>query len=155
MERISQNELPEGLFDVVMAVQNYVNRSGIDKKLEELMKMRVSLINGCAYCIDMHYKLALHYGESALRITSVSVWREVSYYSEKEKAVFEYAEVLTRMPENTGIEKLHEKLSAFFSKSEIAQLALSIAQINTWNRLMIAFGRTAGNFQVASYRVAS
>jgi len=89
MERISFNELPAGFYAAMTRVQTYVDNCGLDIILLELMRMRVSQINGCAYCLDMHYKEAIHAGESAQRLISVSAWREAPYYSEKEQAVLE------------------------------------------------------------------
>jgi AhpD family alkylhydroperoxidase len=148
MERISFNELPAGFFDAVYKAQHYVDHSGLDHKLLELVRMRVSMINNCAYCIDMHYKLGLHYGETGLRLISVGAWRETPYYSEKEMAVLEFAETLTRLPEEHHTEDLYERLTKFFSKAEIANLTLSITQINVWNRITRAFGSIPGKYQI-------
>lgn len=148
MERISHNELPDGLIQAMLHVQSYVDKSGLDPLLLELMRMRVSQINSCAYCLDMHHKLALHHGETIQRLVSVSAWREAPYYSEKEQAVLEFAERLTNLPEEKHTANLHERLLKHFTKSEIALLSLAVTQINSWNRLMASFGTVAGNFKV-------
>lgn len=148
MERISYNDLPDGLIDAMKHVQNYIDDSGLDPLLLELMRTRVSQINGCAYCLDMHHKLAMHAGETIQRLISVSAWREAPYYSEKEQAVLEFAERLTRMPDEKDHHSLHETLLKHFSKKEIAILSLAVAQINSWNRLVASFGTVAGNFKV-------
>ncbi len=148
MERISNKELPDGLMTVMRQVEAYISQCGLDKRLLELMRMRVSQINGCAYCIDMHYKEAIHAGESALRIVSVSAWKEAPYYSEKERAVLAFAESLTIMNDDDDMNALHHKLELYFSKQEIAYLSLAVAQINSWNRLMKSFGFVAGNYTV-------
>ena len=148
MERISSHEIPAGLMESLLNVQQYINNSGLDHKLLELMNMRVSLINNCAYCIDMHYKLAIHMGETPLRLMSVSAWREAPYYSEKEQSVLEFAELLTKMPADEHSTNIHDKLLKHFTKAEIAHLTLAVAQINSWNRIVRSFGTVAGNFKV-------
>lgn len=147
-ERISYRETPEGVYKVMRQVEAYIRESGMDLKLLELLKYRVSQINHCAYCLDMHYKEAIHYGEEPLRLYSVSAWREAPYYTEKERAALELAETLTYLPDRHVEDPLFEKLSGFFSKSEIACLTLAIAQINSWNRLMQCFGSEPGKYEV-------
>ncbi len=145
-ERISYLEYPAGLLDGMYVTQAYLDSSGIDPGLLELLYMRVSQINSCAYCIDMHYKKGIHYGEEPLKLISVSAWREAPYYTEKEQAVLEFAEKLTHMPPEEHNDSLHHRLLSHFSKQEIAILSLAIAQINSWNRLMRSFGAIPGNF---------
>ncbi len=148
MERISQSELPQGLGQTMFQVQHYIDNSGLDIKLLELMRMRVSQINSCAYCLDMHFKEGIEAGETPLRLISVSAWRETSYYSAKEQAVLEFAETLTRMAPEQHSDHIHDELSKHFSKEEIAKLTLAVIQINSWNRLTRSFGTVAGNYQV-------
>lgn len=149
-ERIAQQDYPEGLLKGMRQTQDYLDNSGFDYKLLELMRMRVSQINSCAYCIDMHYKKAIHAGETPLRLLSVSAWRETPYYTPKEQAVLAFAEQLTHMPQEVHTDDLHNELESHFSKQEIALLSLAVAQINSWNRLMRSFGAVPGNFHVPS-----
>ena len=148
MERISQSDLPKGLFQAMYAVQEYINKSGIDEKLLALIRMRVSQINSCAYCIDMHFKEGIAAGETALRLISVTAWRETPYYSPEEQAVLAFAESLTRMKQEESSHAIHDELDKYFSKAEIADLTLVIIQINSWNRLVRSFGTVPGKFQV-------
>src|SRR5687768_3035383 len=148
MERISQRELPQELIQTMMQVQQYIDHSGLDIKLLELVRMRVSQINSCAYCLDMHFKEGIEAGETPLRLISVSAWRETPYYSPKEQAVLAFAETLTRMPEEHHSDQIHEELDKYFSKEEIAKLTLAVVQINSWNRLTRSFGTIPGNYQV-------
>ena len=148
MERISQRELPQELIQTMMQVQQYIDHSGLDIKLLELVRMRVSQINSCAYCLDMHFKEGIEAGETPLRLISVSAWRETPYYSPKEQAVLAFAETLTRMPEEHHSDQIHEELNNYFSKEEIAKLTLAVIQINSWNRLTRSFGTIPGNYQV-------
>jgi AhpD family alkylhydroperoxidase len=148
MERISYSELPKGLLAPLLSGQEYVDNSDLDIKLLELIRMRVSFINSCAYCLDMHYKEGIAAGETPLRLISVSVWRETNYYSPKEQAALQFAETLTYLPANEASERIHDELSKHFSKQEIALLTLAIIQINSWNRLVRSFGPVAGNYEV-------
>lgn len=148
MERISYRDVPEGMSRVMLQVQDYVDNSGLDARLMELVRMRVSQINSCAYCLDMHFKVGLAAGESALRLISVSAWRETPYYTPKERAVLAFAETLTHMHAEEHSDSIHDELQLHFSKEEIAYLTLAIIQINSWNRLMRSFGTIPGNYEV-------
>jgi AhpD family alkylhydroperoxidase len=147
MERISQTEAA-GVYQQMFQLQQYVDQSGIDKKLMILLKFRVSQINSCAHCIDMHYKEGIHAGETPQRIISVSVWRETPYYSPEERAVLAFAETLTHMRPEESSDEIHKELSKFFSKEQIAILSLAIVAINGWNRLVRSFGVVPGKYRV-------
>ncbi len=151
MERISDKDLPAGLMKVMREVEKYIATGGLDKLLLELMRTRVSQINGCAYCLDMHSKEAIHAGETVQRLISVSAWREAPYYTEKERAVLEFAELLTRMEEGSDIGPIHQELRKYFSIQEIAYLTLAVAQINSWNRIVKSRGSEAGHYTVGSH----
>lgn len=149
MERITQKEVSPELMHVLLGVQAYVDRSGLEHSLLELVKLRASQINKCAYCLDMHSKDAMHAGETVQRIVSLPAWKETSYYSERERAALAYTEALTLISEDHDLEALFEELNKHFTKTEIANLTVAITQINTWNRLAISFGTTPGSYQVA------
>jgi len=148
MERIPFSKLPAGLYESMMQVQSVIDSSSLDRKLLELMCTRVSQLNGCAYCLDMHYKEALHLGENPLRLISISAWREAPYYSAEEQAVLAFAERLTRMAANEHNDDIHDELNKFYTKDEIAVLSLAVAQINSWNRLVKSFGPVPGKYKV-------
>jgi AhpD family alkylhydroperoxidase len=150
MERISYKELPHGFLTPLLKVQEYVNNSGLEFSILELVRMRVSQINSCAYCLDMHLKEGVHGGETPLRLISVSAWRETSYYTPKEQAALAFAETLTRLPADEHSDHIHDDLKKHFTKEEIAHLTLAIIQINSWNRMVRSFGTVAGNYQVQS-----
>lgn len=154
MERISYSEAPHGLLPALLQVQHYVDNSGLDPKLLELLRFRVSQINSCAYCLDMHYKEAIHAGEDPIRLISVSAWRETPYYSEAEKAALAFAETLTHMPAEEHSDGIHKELQRHFSKTEIANLTVAITQINTWNRVVRSFGTVPGKYKVKAEAVA-
>ena len=149
MEQISYKELPTGLIERLQNIEALISTSKLDIELLELIKFRVSQINDCAYCLDMHFKEAIHHGISELKLYSLSAWRETNYYTDKEKVVLEYAENLTLLSKDT--DKLNiNKLLEFFNKEEISYIALTITQINTWNRLMKCFRFEPGKYQVHS-----
>ena len=148
MERISFRDVPAGIVESVTGVQQYVDKCGLDRRLLELLRFRVSQINSCAYCLDMHYKEAIHAGEEPLRLISVSAWRETPYYSLAEQAALAFAETLTHLPAEEHSDDIHKELSKYFSKAEIANLTLAIITINMWNRLVRSFGTTPGKYKV-------
>lgn len=150
-ERISLLETSKGLMDGLMKTESYLKKSGLDHKLLELMKYRVSQINGCAYCLDMHHKEAINMGEEELRLHSLPAWRECPFYSEKERTVLAFAEALTYTDKQDVSDELYSHLSNQFSKAEIADLTMAIAQINSWNRINKTFRPIPGNYRVGQY----
>jgi AhpD family alkylhydroperoxidase len=150
-QRISYQEVNKGLMDGLMKTEFYLKKTTLDAKLQELMKYRVSQINCCGYCLDMHHKEAISMGETELRLHSLAAWREVPYYSEQERAVLAFAEVLTNASSQHVTDEVFNNLAAHFSKAEIADLTLAISQINTWNRINKAFGTIPGNYKVGQH----
>lgn len=148
MVQIKQNDIPTGYYENLMPIEDYLKNSTLDLQLLELIRLRVSQINKCAYCVDMHHKELKYAGETELRMVSVCVWQETPYFSEKERAVLQFAEELTVLNDNSVPDTLLEKLNQYFSKNEICYLTLAVAQINTWNRLMRTFSFTPGNYEV-------
>ena len=149
MERITYQEVPAEIFEKLRAIEVYLENSFVDKQVLELLRLRISQLNGCAYCVDMHNKELKHLGETELRLSSLVVWQETPYFEEKERAVLHFAEKLTRISEEPLSNKYYDSLLNFFSKEEISNLTLAISQINTWNRLMKVFQFTPGNYKVS------
>ena len=112
----------------------------INDKLRALIELRVSQINGCAYCVDLHTIEARKAGETTQRLDCLTVWREVHFFDEAEKAALEWAEAITGITTNGAPEHLYAALFEHFSETEIVDLTLIIAQMNAWNRLAISFG---------------
>ena len=154
MERISYKDAPAGLYEALRNAQNYVDNCGLDRKLLELLRFRVSQINSCAYCLDMHYKEALEAGENPLRLISLSAWRETPYYTPKEEAVLAFAETLTKLPSDERSDNIHDELNKYFSKQEIANLTMAVIAINSWNRLTRSFGPVPGKYKIKEAEVA-
>lgn len=149
MERISYSQAA-GVYAALKVSQDYVDNSGLDEELYELIVFRVSQINSCAYCLDMHYKDAIHAGVDPIKLISVGAWREAPYYSNEEKAVLAFAEHLTLLPPETSSEGIHDELSKYFTIEEIANLTLAVIQINSWNRLTRSFGPVPGKYKAGS-----
>ncbi len=149
MERITFNQIPKGMVEKLMAIENYINDSTLGLQLLELMRLRVAQINKCAYCIDMHYKELKHTGETELRMSTLSTWKETSFFTEKEQAVLQFTESLTVISENNISSKIYDLLTNFFDTEEICLLTLAISQLNTWTRLVATFKFTPGNYKVS------
>lgn len=148
MERISFSEIPQDLMGKLIDLENYINNSGIEMKLLELMRLRVAQINGCAYCVDMHHKELKHLKETDLRLSSLMVWEETNYYTEKEKAVLNFAEKLSKLDGKPITDNDYEVVKKHFEKNEIVILTMGIAQINTWTRLLKTFQIEPGSYKV-------
>ena len=112
----------------------------INKKLRAVIELRVSQINGCAYCVDLHTIEARQAGETKQRLDCLPVWREVPFFDSAEKAALAWAEAITLVSENGAPEHLYNKLSDHYSENQVVDLTLIIAQMNAWNRLAISFG---------------
>lgn len=148
-QRIAFQDVPEGYMDVLMKTGYYIKKSGLDPKLVELINFRVSQINGCAYCLDMHHKDLMVMGETEQRLYSLPAWRECPYYDDKERAVLAYAESLTHS--HDADDDVFEALSAFFTKAQIANITLVIVTINTWNTLNKSFRTIPGGYKPGQY----
>lgn len=147
-QRIAFAEAAPGFADGLMKSGLYIKKSGLDLKLLELMYYRVSQINGCAYCLDMHHQEAILLGETELRLHTVAAWRECPYFTEKESAVLAFAEAVT----HTHIpDEVFDALTRFYTRQQIADLTLAIANINSWNRLNIAFRSTPGHYRPGQF----
>lgn len=146
-ERISFAELPPKLVEAVLAVESYVNHCGLDTPLLALLRYRISQLNGCAYCLDRHYKEGIHAGETAMRLYSLPVWEETPFYTERERAALRWADAVTLLADNAIGDDLMDDMLRHFSKPELANLTLVVAQMNTWNRIAKPFAFAPGAFQ--------
>jgi AhpD family alkylhydroperoxidase len=139
---------PDG-YKAMLGVERYLRGSGLDHGLLHLIKLRASQINGCAYCIDMHWKDARAGGEGEQRLYGLDAWRESPYYSERERAALEWTEALTLISDTHAPDAAYDALRSQFNEKEIADLTLAIATINAWNRLAIAMRSEPGKYQPA------
>jgi AhpD family alkylhydroperoxidase len=126
--------------------------TSLEHPLLELVKMRASQINGCAFCLDMHSKDARAAGESEQRLYLLDAWRETDFYSPRERAALAWTEALTLISETHAPDEVYEDLRARFSEREIADLTLAIVAINGWNRIAIGLRAPAGLYQPAKER---
>jgi AhpD family alkylhydroperoxidase len=136
-----------GAFKAMAALETTLHGSGLDAGFLHMVKLRASQINGCAYCIDMHWKDARAAGESDQRLYGLDAWREAPYYSERERAGLEWTEALTKITEGHVPDAVYEAARAHFSDKELADLSWAVAAINAWNRVAIAFRSEAGSYQ--------
>jgi AhpD family alkylhydroperoxidase len=140
-----------GVFQAMMALETYVRKSsGLDLSLLELVRMRSSQINGCAYCLDMHSKDARAEGETEQRLYCLPAWRETPFYSARERAALAWTEAVTQVSEDHVPDEVFELARKEFSEEELAELTLAIVSINGWNRLCIAFRAPPGIYQPGS-----
>jgi AhpD family alkylhydroperoxidase len=137
---------PEGS-RAVYALEMFVKNSGLDHSLLQLIKLRSSQINGCAFCVDMHWKDARAEGETEERLYMLSAWHEATVYSEKERAALALTEAVTLVSETHVPDEVYEEAKKHFSDKELVNLVIAIATINTWNRLAITFRSEPGIYQ--------
>jgi AhpD family alkylhydroperoxidase len=123
----------------VMALEEAVQKSGLERRLIHLIKLRASIINGCAFCVDMHVKEARHDGLSEQWINLMSVWRESPVYDARERAVLGWVDAVTNIAQTGAPDAAYEALKAHFSEDEMVKITVGIGAINTWNRLAIGF----------------
>lgn len=149
-QRISLQDVPKGYMDALMGLGKYLARTSLDVKLLHLIAYRVSQINGCAFCLDMHHKDAIHHGDTEQRLHSLPAWRECPYYSEAERAALELADSLTIKCD--ADDAIYAQLEKYFTKAQIADLAFAISATNTWNRLNKTFRTTPGTYEINQFK---
>ena len=137
---------PDG-FKAIYGLQQYVENCGLEHPLLELVKMRASQINGCAYCLDMHSKDARAAGETEQRLYVLNAWREAPFYSNRERAALAWTEALTKISKGPVSDELYAEARKQFSEKELTDLSLAIIAINGWNRLAIPFRSEPGHYQ--------
>jgi AhpD family alkylhydroperoxidase len=128
------------------ALEAYIARCGLEKSLRELVKIRASQINGCAFCLDMHTKDARAEGETEQRIYALNAWRETPFFTDRERAALAWAEAVTRVSEGVP-DPVFEEASRHFSEKELVDLTWAVAAINAWNRIAISFRAVPGSYQ--------
>lgn len=128
-------------------LESYVKESGLEPSLIELVKIRASQINGCAYCLDMHTKDARAEGESEQRLYTLSAWRETPFFSDRERAALAWTEALTLLPETAAPDEVYELAREHFSEKELVDLTMAIVAINGWNRLTVGFRTEPGSYK--------
>lgn len=137
--RINYAKASPEAFKAVVALENYVQNSGLERRFIHLIKLRASIINGCAFCVDMHVKESRHDGLSEQWINLMSVWRESTVYTEQERALLGWVDAVTKIAETGAPDGAFEELKAHFSDEDIVKITVAIGTINTWNRIAVGF----------------
>ena len=144
--RIDPKNVPSGIIQAMLGLERQVRQAGFDSKLLDLVRMRASQINGCAYCLDMHSKDARANGETEQRLYGLEAWRETPYYSDRERAALEWTEALTLVSQTHVPDDVYERVRQQFSEDELAHLSLAVVAINGWNRLNVAARTVPGDY---------
>jgi len=146
--RLQADKIAPEVFKTVLQVSAYIhNHSGLEPSLLNLVYLRASQINGCAWCIDMHTKDARALGETEQRLYLVSAWREAPFYTERERAALAWTEAVTLVAKDHVQDDVYEHVRPQFTDKELVNLTLAVTQINTWNRFNVAFRNIAGSYQ--------
>jgi AhpD family alkylhydroperoxidase len=139
MERMKVEEVAPEVYKALLALEQAVQNSGIDKKLLHLVKLRASQINGCAFCMAMHTKEAIRDGDHPDRVALLSGWRETDLFTPKEQAALEWTEAVTALSSDHIGDDLYERTAIQFPGRELAELTLAVIAINSWNRVAVPF----------------
>ena len=146
-ERYNYSKAAPGAYKAMLGLEQYLHECGLEESLIHLIKLRASQINGCAFCLDMHWKDLRAIGESEQRLYSLDAWRECPYYTDRERAALEWTEAVTLITDGHTPDAVYEKVRVVFSEKELADLTFAIATINAWNRLAISARTVSGGYQ--------
>jgi len=149
--RIEYMELAPGAMKTLYGLEKYLAECGLEPSLIDLIKLRASQINGCAYCIDMHTKDARARGESEQRLYELVAWRETPFYTERERTALAWTEAVTLIAVEHVPEEVYKQARLQFTEQELVNLTLAIVAINGWNRFAISFRTIPGTYQPASH----
>ncbi len=149
--RINVNKMGTEVFKVLYGFGKYLSKSSIEQSLLNLIDYRVSQINGCAFCLDMHSKDLRASGETEQRLYVLDAWREASFYSDRERAAFAWAEAVTKLTDQEVPDEIYEQARKQFSEQELIDLTLAVIAINSWNRINIAFRTVSGTYQPGQF----
>ena len=147
--RIDYVKSARGAYHAMLGIEHYLQQCGLEESLQNLIKLRVSQLNGCAYCIDMHWKDLRAADESEQRLYGLDAWEESPYYTDRERAALAWAESVTNIQKGHVPDEVFERVKEFFNDKELADLTLAVTAINSWNRLSIAARTTPGTYQPA------
>jgi AhpD family alkylhydroperoxidase len=146
--------LNSDLFRAMLAL-SAATEASLERPLLELVRIRASQINGCAYCLDMHTKDARLAGETEQRIYALNAWRETPFFTDRERAALEWTEAVTRVGETHVPDEIHKRVTAQFHEAELVALTFAVVVINGWNRLAVSFRAPAGTYQPRSAAVSN
>lgn len=154
-QRIHYQKAAPGAIQALYGLEKYLQSCGLEPGLLDLVKLRASQINGCAYCVDMHSKDLRAAGESEERVFSLPVWREAPYYTDRERAALAWTEAVTLVSEDHVPDEVYAWARQHFNEKELVDLTAAIVAINGWNRFAISFRKPAGTYQPAQQPVTT
>lgn len=146
--RLDYGKASRGAMQAMHGLERHLKTTTIEPSLRELINLRSSQLNGCAYCIDMHSKDARAKGETEQRLYALSAWHETPFYTERERAALLWTENLTLLSESNVPDEVYEQVRQQFSETEIVDLTLAIVLINSWNRFAKSFREVPGSYEV-------
>jgi AhpD family alkylhydroperoxidase len=145
--RLNYAQASPGAYKAMLGLEQYLHECGLEESLIHLIKLRASQLNGCAFCIDMHWKDLSALGESEQRLYSLDAWRECPYYTDRERAALEWTESVTLITNGHVPDEVYTRVRPFFNDKELVDLTLAVATINAWNRLAISVRTVPGTYQ--------
>jgi AhpD family alkylhydroperoxidase len=145
--RLDAAQAAPGARAAMLGLERYIRECGLETSLLELVRLRASQMNGCAYCIDMHTKDARAEGETEQRLYALSAWRETPFYSERERAALEWTEAVTDVGRSNVPDDVYESVRRHFSETELVNLTMAVIAINGWNRIAVSFRMAPGSYQ--------
>ena len=148
-ERMNYKRAAPGGVKALLDMERYLDTCGLEQGLMDLVKLRASQINGCAYCIDMHSKDLRANGESEQRLYELDAWQETPFYSERERAALLWTEAVTRVADTHVPDSVYEQVRQQFDEAELVNLTFVISTVNVWNRILISTRREPGAYQPA------
>lgn len=154
-QRLNLMEKGGGAIQAMFGLVGYLAKSSLEKSLYNLIYFRVSQINGCAYCLDMHSKDLRAAGETEQRLYMIAAWRESPVYNERERAALGWAEAVTKLGDTGVPDEVYDEARKQFSETELIDLTMAVVSINGWNRLNVAFSTEAGNYQPGQWERAA
>jgi len=152
--RIDYRKIAPEAVQALWTVERYARTSKVERPLLELVKLRTSMINGCAYCVDMHSKDARNLGESEQRLYALSVWCEAPFFTPRERAALAWTEAVTKVGSDHVPDEVYRLAREHFDERQLVDLTKAIIAINAWNRLAIAFRAVAGTYEPAKQHSA-
>lgn len=136
--RLNIQELEPAAYEAMFSMESYLSKTTLNPLLVEIIRLKASQINGCAYCVELHSKAAMNKGATTEKLFALSAWKESPLFSDRERAVLEMTEEITNISKAGLSDNTFEKVKLFFSENEIAQLIMLIGTINIWNRMAIS-----------------
>lgn len=152
--RLDLNQTNPAAYRAMMQLERHVMGSGLDSTILELIKIRASQINGCAFCIDMHTKDARLNGETEQRIYALNAWQETPFFTAEERAVLSLTEAVTLIASSIVSDAIFDDVSRYFEPNEIAELLMAIVTVNSWNRIAITTQMLPGSYQPQAIKAA-